>query len=56
MDKENHQKAAVAIAGAGDVAKFFVEELLADGRYRVVVLSRAVRPLYRSSLTRERVE
>lgn len=42
---DSSDKPAVAIAGAGDVAKFFVEELLKDGRYRVVVLSRAVRPL-----------
>jgi hypothetical protein len=33
----------VAIAGAGDVAKYLVEELLKEGRHKVVVISRAVR-------------
>jgi glutamyl-tRNA reductase len=33
----------VAIAGAGDVAKYLVEELLKEGRHKIVVLSRAVR-------------
>lgn len=33
----------VAIAGAGDVAKYLVEELIKQGHHKVVVLSRAVR-------------
>ena len=33
----------VCVAGAGDVAKFFVEALEKDGNYNIVVLSRAVR-------------
>ena len=33
----------VAIAGAGDVAKYLVEELIKQGQHKVVVLSRAVR-------------
>ncbi|KAL1959572.1 hypothetical protein VTO42DRAFT_1607 [Malbranchea cinnamomea] len=43
MVDSNDNRPAVAIAGASDLAKFFVEELLRDGRYRVVVLSRAKR-------------
>jgi len=41
MADRNSTRPAVAVAGPGDLAKFFVEELLKDGRYRIVVLSRA---------------
>lgn len=40
-----HERTTVAIAGAGDVAKYLVEELLAGKHFNIVVLSRAVRPL-----------
>ncbi|PGH15275.1 hypothetical protein AJ80_05628 [Polytolypa hystricis UAMH7299] len=46
MSSSEDTRPAVAIAGAGDVAKFFVEELLKDGRYRIIVLSRAERPWF----------
>jgi glutamate dehydrogenase/leucine dehydrogenase len=32
----------IAIAGAGDVAKYVVEELRKEGKHKVVILSRAV--------------
>ena len=35
-------KPAVAIAGPGDLAKFFIEELARDVQYRIVILSRTV--------------
>ncbi|KZT38901.1 NAD(P)-binding protein [Sistotremastrum suecicum HHB10207 ss-3] len=41
----------VGIAGAGDVAKFFVEELEKDERFKIVVLSRAPREWFASRST-----
>lgn len=40
------KKKTVAIAGAGDVAKFVVEELLRDGLYEIVIMSRNVSFFY----------
>jgi nucleoside-diphosphate-sugar epimerase len=39
-------KQTIVIAGAGDVAKYLVEELLHDSNYNIVVLSRAERPWF----------
>ena len=42
MNANPQTRETVAIAGAGDVAKYLFEELTADGRFDIVVLSRAV--------------
>ena len=36
----------VALAGAGDLAKYLVEELISSGKYNIIVLSRAERPWF----------
>lgn len=38
----------VAIAGASDLAKYFIEQLLAAGGYKIILLSRAERPWFDS--------
>lgn len=38
-----HQQQVIALAGVGDVGRYVCEELIADDRFDVVVLSRNVR-------------
>jgi hypothetical protein len=45
---DNHQ--VIALCSVGSLGKYLVDELLADGRYKFVVISRQVSPTLKEQL------